>query len=160
LKEGVRERVETRITILRNAFSGSRRHLADSEKAARTQITTALRSRRAEVDTKAGANRTGFAKNFSDHRAKIEKAVTDAIAAGEVMKTGAQDQILREATAQVKSARKLGEEQAATYPESDRGRVQREAALGVADKTALEMQKAVPEAVAACGEVVQEVPEG
>ncbi|MGV3721427.1 MAG: polymorphic toxin-type HINT domain-containing protein, partial [Actinomycetota bacterium] len=152
--------IEVRVAETHTAYGASQGHLRDSVLAARNQIAGALKARRAEVEVNRDAAQTRFTKQFRDHRKNVDTTVATAVSDGEKLKADAQKRVRDETTRQANEARAKGEELAAEYPNTSRGAVQKEAARAIADKTALEMHEQVPEAEAACGDVVEELPKG
>jgi hypothetical protein len=158
LRSLVSTQVAARVTALRAAFSDKRSHLDASVTAAHGQIETQLTARLAEVDTKGTQARERFETLFTDHRTHIDTTVSDNITAAETLRTRYATQLHERTQTQAATARRRGASQAASYPNSERGRIQAQAAEGVAEQTAAEMEAREPEAVSAIEEVVAEVP--
>ena len=160
LRTTVEQRAATRAGEIHAAFMVTHGHLDASVTAARKQIAVSLKARRAEVEVSRTTTRKRFTNQFGDHRKNVETTVTNAVTAGNKLKTDAQDRVVRETSDQAAEARNSGIELGKEYPKTERGVVQKDAAWAIADRTATEMQEKVPEAKAACADVVEELPKG
>ena len=111
------------------------------------------------ASTQGTDGRQMFKDVFSNHRITIENATIDNKSALETLHYDQTLKAQQKTTDKAAEARRKGQTKAASYPASGRGRVQADAAKGVAEKTAQEIEGNEPDVLKAIDEVIEPLPE-
>jgi hypothetical protein len=113
---------------------------------------------RQSVQAQVAASVASVRGTFAAERDSLQESL-EAAHAQVTMQTQYATEVQERTQEQASEARRRGQAKASSYPNTERGRIQANAALGVANETAQEMEQRQPEAVAAIVEVVSGLPE-
>ena len=158
MRQTVQAQVAVNVASLTDAFQAQRATIEAAIEAARSNVGAQLKSRRSEAEMRGEMSKTALTDLFAQHRANIESTVENNVTAAEELTDHYTGEVQHRTRSQAGEARRRGRTIAATYPNTERGRVQKRAALGVANKTAQEIVERQPENVEAVREITADIP--
>ncbi len=159
LRQSIQAQVAEEEATIHSIFAEHRTSFLEMVEEARGSVAEKLEAHRGEV-IKSGEDAQNKVKDtFTEHRASVEKAVSDKVAAAEQLRTHYTTYVHERTQAQSVEARRKGRDKAASYPKDERGQVQANAAQGVADRTATEIEQREPETVKAVEDITVDIPE-
>ncbi|MGA1839283.1 MAG: DUF4157 domain-containing protein [bacterium] len=159
LRQSVQSQVAASVASLHGAFDAERASLEVSLETTSTQVATTLEACRAEAVTSGEAAKARLTNLFAQHRTNVQTTVQDNVAAAEEIRTEYATEVHERTQTQATEARRRGQAKASSYPDTERGRVQANAARGVANETAQKIEEREPEAVEAIEEATVDLPE-
>jgi hypothetical protein len=159
LRESVQTQVAASVAALRVTFATERASLDVSLETAQTQVATALAARVAQAVVSGQTAKGRLTSLFAQHRTNVETTVQNNVAAAEGMRNDYATQVREHTQAQATQARQRGQVKASSYPNTERGHVQANAARATAEETAREIEAREPDAVEAVREVTVGIPQ-
>jgi Uncharacterized conserved protein len=150
--------VEEKRNTLRANFAARRVALETTITTADGQITERLTQRTASVEMAGQSSKDRLTAIFADHETNLDTLAEDKVTEVEDMTTTSQETVNNRVTEQVAAARTQGAQKAASFPSDERGMEQRNAAIGVANETAREIESKRPELLDAIAELTADIP--
>ena len=159
LRQSIQAQVAEEEATIHSIFAEHLTSFLEMVEEARRGVAEKLETHRGEV-TKSGEDaKNKVSDTFTEHRTSVEKAVSDKVAAAEQLQTHYTTYVHERTQVQSAEARRKGRDKAAAYPKDERGQVQANAAQGVADRTATEIEQREPETVKAVEDITVDIPE-
>ena len=159
LHQSVDSQVATAVTSLKIAFDAERKELQATVQTARGQLTLNLFNRRMEAVSYGDKAKKDIADIFNQYRVDVSAQVQASISEVNNLRNHRKEDVANRITQQVRTVRHAGDKKAASYPPTERGEKQTDAALEVATETANKITEVLPEALEAVDELVQDIPE-
>lgn len=141
------------------AMQAQRGQLTAEMASARAQITTVQTVRRTESMSQEMDAIAQMTALFTGHRATVDSLVRDSIASASTINTEERNRATSRTNEQVEQARSRGAARAGSYPKNGRGRVQADAARGVATEVAQEMESRLPETLDSIDQITTPLPD-
>lgn len=159
LRQQVYTQIDAAVASLRVAFATERATLQASISETRGEVAAALETRRAAALSQGEEAKRRLQGLFTQQRSNIAQTVEASVSVVDEIQNSGVSQASQRTRQQATKARHDGDRKNASYPATERGEAQGEAALAVAQETAEEIESRLPETIEAIGEIVEDIPD-
>ena len=159
VRQQVDARFDTGIQQIRDQFTTKRQQITDMLLSLRATLESNFQAAEETIATKGEQSKSDIDQLFTTHIEGVDQTVNGYISQARELSTTSQSQFRGELQAQAGRARSMGQSRAGTYPSDERGQVQRDAVIEVANETAREIEGKIQENVNAVAEICDPLPE-
>jgi len=158
LKQSIVSSIEATTAAVRDAFNTEKLSFNTALDSTAARIATALETHQADALQSGEATKGKLTETFTQNRTEIQLLTEQKSQEVTTSKNEAVEKARNGTAAQAASARSSGQQKAGTYPGDERGREQANAATGVADELAGEIEKRQPDIIDALNGAMEDVP--
>ena len=158
LKLSVSSSIDSTIAAVRESFHEEKQSLNTTIEGTAAQMAGALEARQADALQSGETTKSKLAESFTQNQTDIQLLTAQKSQEITENKNKEIEHTQNSISQQAASARNSGQQKAGTYPSDERGREQANAATGVANETAGEVEKKQPEIIDAITGAMEEVP--
>lgn len=158
-KADVQEKVQTGTDNITSAIGTRRTQINVAFVTLGQNISTEFNARQNETQGKGQTSKDNLSGSFAQHRTNVNNTVIDKIQEASQLTEQHVQSAGNRTDQQADEARRKGHTKAGTYPNTERGVVQQNAVVGVANRTEEEIKARKPETVEAIQEITENIPD-